>query len=184
MSSAKQLHTQLAPDFSANDIFGQTIQLSAYRGSPVLLSFFRNSACALCNLRVHQLIQRYSAYHAAGLEVLAVFESPVESIRQYVGKQDAPFPIIANPLGELYTLYGVEVSEEKVNATITSIEGKERIQEAAEAGYQLVREAGSNFYRIPADFLIDADGRIHTALYTDWIGQHLSFEAIEAFLKI
>jgi len=93
---------QMAPDFSTEDVFGHPISLRDYAGKRVLLSFFRNGACAMYNLQVHRLIQKYPDYHAQGLDIIAVFESPRESILQYVGKQDAPFPIIADPTASLY----------------------------------------------------------------------------------
>ncbi len=171
-----------APDFRIEATTGEMIDLKDYRGKSVLLSFFRNGACALCNLRVHQLIENYPTYHARGLEMLAVFESPRSSILEYVGKQDAPFPIIADPTATLYQLYGVEVSEEKVNETMADPFGQQRIHEAAEHGFKLTPEAGSNFYRMPADFLIGSDGNILESFYSDLIGQHLAFEAIERHL--
>jgi hypothetical protein len=45
-----------APLFQAEDMFGDPIDLRDYADTWLLLSFFRNAACAICNLRVHQLI--------------------------------------------------------------------------------------------------------------------------------
>lgn len=172
----------IAPDFQTEDIFGEPIRLKDYAGQTVLLSFFRNAACALCNLRVHQLIQRYPDFQAKGLKILAIFESPKENILQYVGKQDAPFPIIADPKGELYELYGVEISESKVALTINRAESQEVINEAVAQGFALIREANSNFNRIPADFLIGPDQKIIHARYGQFINDHLPFEMIEQAL--
>jgi peroxiredoxin len=174
-----------APVFQAEDIFGQPIDLQKYAGRPTLLSFFRNGACAVCNLQVHKLIQHYPAYHVCGLEVLAVFESPIASVRQHVGKQDAPFPIIADPQGRLYELYGVESSEEKVMAAAANPSAKQQqiVQHAAEIGYPLTPEQGANFFRLPADFLIAPDLTIQRAFYSDAVGDHLPFEEIEQFLN-
>jgi peroxiredoxin Q/BCP len=182
-ASALRLSAGLnAPTFQADDIFGSRIDLQAYRGQPVLLSFFRNAACAICNLRVHHLIEKYPAYHAAGLDIIAVFESPRENLLQYVGKQDAPFPIIGDPGAELYDLYAVETSEEKANASIQDPATPSRVQEASAAGFELTREEGSNFFRMPAEFLIDVNGVIRQAFYSDIVGDHLPFADIEAFL--
>src|SRR5690349_17551817 len=109
-----------APMFDARDIFDNPITLSDYKGRTLLLSFFRNAACAICNLRTHQLIERYPTYQAKGLDIITVFEATPDSIRQYVGKQDAPFPIIANKGADLYDLYGVESSEAKAQASISA----------------------------------------------------------------
>ncbi|HZR39180.1 MAG TPA: peroxiredoxin-like family protein [Ktedonobacteraceae bacterium] len=179
---------EVAPHFETEDIFGERIDLRAYEGKPVLLAFLRNGGCALCNLRIHQLIQRYPELHARGLEILAVFESPVASIKHYVtSRQDVPFPLIADPTARLYDLYGVETSEEKTQASVaraSSPELQQMIQEAAAIGYELVREEGSNFQRIPADFLIGPDQRIQVAFYSDLIGNHLSFAEIEDALSV
>jgi len=182
-SAVRPLVGTTAPTFRAEDTFGNTIDLQSYRGRSVLLSFYRNAACALCNLRVHELIQKFPAYQLAGLDVVAVFEAPRENLLQYVGKQDAPFPIIGDPQGRLYDLYGVEVSEAKVAASMAAPEGQARVQAAAAAGFELIREEGSNFYRIPADFLIDGDGILRRAYYAELVGQHLPFTEIDVFLN-
>ncbi|GLV55353.1 alkyl hydroperoxide reductase [Dictyobacter sp. S3.2.2.5] len=172
----------IAPHFEVEDIFGGRIDLGDYAGRFVLLSFLRNGGCALCNLRVHQLIQRYPELHARGLEMLAVFESPVSSIRQHVtSRQDVPFPIIADPAAWLYDLYDVEVSQEKVGASMARMGTpvmQQMIQDAAAIGYQLAHEDGSNFNRIPADFLIDPDQRIRLAFYSDLVGDHLPLSEV------
>ncbi|SRR5579884_200192 len=179
---------EVAPDFETEDIFGEHITLRNYEGKPVLLSFLRNGGCALCNLRIHQLIERYPELHTHGLEILAVFESPVESIKHYVtSRQDVPFPLIADPTASLYDLYGVEVSEEKTQASMARAgtpELQQMIQDAAALGYELIKEEGSNFQRIPADFLIGPDRRIQMAFYSDLIGDHLSLAEIEKALSV
>lgn len=173
-----------APAFHAVDLFGAPIELAAYRGKPLLLSFFRNAACALCNLRVHQLIERYPDFQRAGLELVAIFESTAASMRQYVGKQDAPFALIADPEARLYTLYGVESSEAKVAATMAIPATQQVIQAAADQGFQLTEEAGSNFLRMPADFLIGADGVVLDAHYASYVWDHLPFARIEELLGV
>jgi peroxiredoxin len=174
------------PQFQVQDVFGARIDLADYKGKMLLLSFLRNGRCALCNLRLHHLIQHSPAYRGRGLEMLAVFESPVASIREYVtSKQDVPFPLIADPEAQLYDLFGVEVSVEKTQASMARANGSEvqqMIREAAAIGYELAHEEGANFERIPADFLIGPDQRILTAFYSDLIGEHLSFEEIERAL--
>ncbi len=168
-----------APKFQTEDAFGQSIKLEDFAGKWLLLSFLRNGACSMCNLRVHHLIERYPELHARGLEILTVFESPRSSIAQYVGKQDAPFAIIPDPKAKLYALYGVESSEEKINAVMTRPETGAVVQEAAAHGFALTPEEGSNFYRLPADFLIAPDGTVRIAHYTNHVYDHLEFDVIE-----
>lgn len=171
-----------APSFQAVDLFGHAVDLAAYRGKPILLSLLRNAACALCNLRVHQLIARYPAYQRAGLELIAVFESSSTAMLEYVGKQDVPFPLIADPQAELYSLYGLESSEEKVATTMAMPATQARIAEAAAQGFQLTREPGSNFLRMPADFFINPDGLVANAHYAEYVWDHMPFAVIDELL--
>jgi thioredoxin-dependent peroxiredoxin len=172
-----------APTFKIQDSLGKPIKLEDYAGKWLLLSFLRNGACAMCNLRVHQLIQKFPALQAQNLEVITVFESPISSIKQHVGKQDAPFPIVPDPEAQLYALYGVESSEEKVNTTMAKPETPAMIQEAATNGFALTPEKGSNFYRMPADFLIAPDSSIQIAHYAEFVYDHLEFEKLEVAIK-
>ncbi|MGG1552557.1 redoxin domain-containing protein [Paenibacillus ferrarius] len=170
-----------APDFTAADIYGNPIALKDYQGRKVLLSFFRFSACALCNLRVHQLIGRFPAWQSQGMDVIAVFESPEPNMKQYVGTQAAPFPLVADPMALVYRLYGVETSEEKVQATLADGDTKNVIAQAAAVGFKLTPEEGSNFHRIPAEFIIDEQGIVQIAHYNRLLTDHLELASIDRF---
>lgn len=172
---------EIAPDFTFAGIDGVPLQFSDLRGRKVLLAFFRNAGCAMCNLRVRHFIQRYNQWHMQGLEIVAVFESPETNMSQYVGRQEAPFPLIADPQADLYDLYGVEVSEEKVQATMADTNTQKFVAEAAAEGFALIPEEGSNFYRIPAEFLIDDNGIIQVAHYGQLVTDHLPLDVIDRF---
>jgi thioredoxin-dependent peroxiredoxin len=174
---------ETAPSFVTQDVFGNELALANYRGKKLWLHFFRNSACAICNLRVHELSQLYPTWSKEGLQIIAVFESPLENIRRYVGRQDLPFPLVADPQGELYKLYGVEVSAEKVEQTMAMSETPQVIAEAQAAGFALTKEEGSNFNRIPAEFLIAPNLTVYRAHYGVYIYDHLPFEAVDEFIE-
>ncbi|QRG68714.1 peroxiredoxin family protein [Brevibacillus choshinensis] len=172
-----------APDFTYVGSDGNDQRLSDLRGRKVLLAFFRNAACALCNLRVRQFILRYHRWQQQGLEVLAVFESPDLALSQHVGKQEAPFPVFADPHAEIYDRYGVEVSEDKFQATIEDADTPSYIAEAAAAGFVLQHQEGANMHRVPAEFLIDESGTIQIAHYGRLMTDHLSLEVIDRFAR-
>ncbi|MFD0716086.1 redoxin domain-containing protein [Paenibacillus sp. GCM10027626] len=171
----------IAPTFTASDIHDTPVTLEGYRGRKVLLSFFRFSACAVCNLRVHQFIGRYAQWKREGMDIIAVFESPIANMKIYVGAQDAPFPLVADPMAALYDLYGIETSEEKVQATLADARTKEFIIEAAAAGFKLTPEKDSNFHRIPAEFLIDENGILQVVHYSQLLTDHLELTMINRF---
>ena len=180
--SMKLSTNTMAPDFATQDVFGNHIALQDYAGKGLYLAFLRNAGCAMCNLQVHRLIQQYPTYHKHGLEFVVIFESPQASILEHVTRQNAPFPIIADPGARLYDLYGVETSPEKVMAPVDMAWRNGLIQEAEAIGYRLVREEGSNFFRLPADFLIGPNQKIYEAFYSEVVGTHLPFEVVDRFV--
>jgi len=182
-AATKLMVGMTAPVFQSVNLFDKPINLEDYKGRWLLLSFYRNAACAICNTQIHKLIGKYEAFNQKGLDMLAVFESPRASMLQYVGKQDAPFPIIGDPEARLYDLYGIETSQEKVQASMASTITQQRVKEASAVGFELTEEAGSNFFRIPADFLIDPNGIIREAFYSKLVGEHLDLSVIDAHLE-
>ena len=169
----------LAKDFNVTDIFGKKISLKDYSGRRLMLSFYRYVSCPLCNLRVYQLIQHYPRFHEKGLEMLVFFQSPVESVLEHVGKQDAPFSIIADPNREVYALYGVESS---LRGYLKGLTRTSALSEARRLGFKGGKVEGERNL-IPADFLVGPDLRIEVAYYGKDIGDHLSVEEIERFLN-
>jgi len=167
-----------APAFNAVDFLGEAVNLEAMRGAPVLLSFYRYASCPVCNLRVHSLIEAFPGWSAQGLAIIGVFQSPRASIGQYVGRQDAPFPIVPDPEMVFYKRFGVEsrwrglVSAGAMRAAL----------KAFKKGFKPGAVDGP-FHRTPADFLIDADGRIAVAHYGRDIDDHIPLDTIAQWLQ-
>ena len=174
-----------APVFRVTDVFGTSRALSDYRGKRLLISFFRYSQCAICNLRVHHMIELYQEFRSRGLEMLAVFESPRDNVVSNVNKQNVPFALVADPEARLYELFGVENSQEKVTAPPPDPERLQaQIAEANALGYPLQREEGGNFFRMPADFVIGPTGLLEAAFYSEAIGAHLPWDQVEGLLAV
>lgn len=170
---------QPAPDFENEDIFGKPVRLRDYAGSYLLLSFYRYASCPFCNLRLRELIERSESLSARGLHLVAVFQSPPESIARYVGRQDAPFPIIADPHHELYRRYGVDRS------WLGFFKGSlnlPRLMAAMAAGFLPGKMEGDKAL-IPADFLIGPDGKVVIAYYGKDIADHLPLEKLDKLMS-
>ncbi len=178
----------IAKDFSMEDILGNQINLRDYAGKKLLLSFFRFAKCPYCNLRVSRMISRYPTYHEAGLEMIAVFESPPEGMFEGVAHQNPPFPLIADPENELYNLYGVEISkllmlEEYVNPLKAVRVIRDSMIAVFGKGFRPGKIDGP-IARMPADFLIRPDLTIEQAHYGTYVSDHLRFEEVERFLAL
>ncbi|MEJ0031644.1 MAG: peroxiredoxin-like family protein [Bacteroidota bacterium] len=162
----------IAPDFTATTIDGKTFHLSDLKGKKVFLAFYRNGACALCNLRVHELSLRQKDFDKAGIVMVAVFESSIDDMKPYVGKQELGFTLLSDPEGKLYEMFGLTNSPELINKVMTSGSAADRIAIADAAGYKLTPQEGANFVRIPADILIDKDLNIVKIHHCDQLTNH------------
>lgn len=172
--------------FRTMDIAGHVVDLAGYPGRHILLSFFRFASCPYCNLRVHGMIERYAAYRDAGMAMIAVFESPRETMLRYVaGRMEAPFPLISDPEDRLYRLYGLEKSWGKFAMAYFNPRTAAKSARDAAAGF------GKGFWpgkidaaphRMPADFLIGPDLTVRKAWYGTYPGDHLPFEMIDRLL--
>lgn len=169
-----------APELNVKDISGNHISLESYSEKLVLLSFYRFASCPFCNLRVHELTQKQAELQAQGLELIAVFHSPEESIQKYVGGKDLPFPIIADPNEALYQRYGIQSSKfGMIRAMVTRI-GK--LGEAMRLGFT-PGAIDIDAVHMPADFIIGDKRSVLKTHYGKDSADSLAIEEIEAFLK-
>lgn len=165
---------QMAPDLEAMDLSGHPVSLRALRGRAVLLSFYRYASCPLCNLRVRDLREAAPQLQALGLVAVGVFQSDAATLGRHVGRQRPPFSLLADPGMALYRRYGVERSGLAMLHPAT-LAGALR---AMAAGFLPGRIDGP-VDRMPADFLIDAQGRIAVAHYGRHAGDHLPIEVLK-----
>lgn len=167
---------QDAKAFEVTDIRDQRIALADYKGKKLMLAFFRYAGCPLCNLRIHHLIQRYPGYQAKGLNIVAFFESSKDTILQYTGKQNPPFPIVPDPECKIYDLYGVETS--LLGYFLVGLKVKTMIQAMAKFKPGKME---NRITLVPADFLIGPDQKIHKIHYGKDIADHMPIEEVDRF---
>ena len=171
-----------AVDFVSEDFRGDAVRLKDYRGKRTLLTFFRYAACPFCNLRVHELITHFPELEAKGLSIIAVFESSKKNISEYVGKQDAPFPLVPDPRKKLYTSYGLETSAWGLLKQMAQ-PGKAYRAMVTEGFTPKLHKIDGAIHRMPADFLLDESLLIRNAHYGTDIGDHLPVDVIYDFLN-
>lgn len=168
-----------AKHFSITDVFGNVINTTEYKNKKILLSFYRYQSCPLCNLRINKIIQKYPLYKENNLEIISFFQSPKESMLEFMDKQDCPFPIIADPEKKMYKQYGIESSFLKL---LIGLANWKSSKEAFQKGFYPGKVEG-DMKTVPADFLIDENFTIRKAFYGSHIGDHIPFEDIEKFIN-
>ena len=172
---------QVAPVFTVKDVDGATVSLSDYKGKKVMLTFYRNVGCPVCNLRFHELQEQADYFKSKGLGLLAVYESTADNMKQYLQEENFYATMIPNADQSLYQLYNVDKSMGKVmkgmfHGAMTKIgKGKKLFKS------KIKQDGNSN--RISADFLIDEEGNVKTAYYGKFIGDHLPLVDKKQFLN-
>lgn len=170
-----------APSFSLVAIDGRTVHLSDYAGRRVLLAFLRNARCAVCNLWVHETMKRAPAWRDAGLEVIAIFESSADRLVEQFSGRVPPFVVAADPEGVLHDTFGSRVDAARVQSIVQSGAGEAALAAARAAGFEPRMEEGANFFRLPAEILVERDGTIAFVHVAEEVTNHLDPELIERF---
>ncbi|MCA9864409.1 MAG: TlpA family protein disulfide reductase [Thermomicrobiales bacterium] len=86
-----------APDFTTEDVFGNPVSLSQFRGQPVWLMFW-GSWCPPCRAEFPDIQAAYAKLEPEGLRMLGVSlrESPVDAAA-YAGRNGATFLVLSDP---------------------------------------------------------------------------------------
>lgn len=170
----------VAPDFEATTLDGRKLQLRSLRGKRVWIAFFRYASCPLCNYRIHELITEWPKRFAPhDFVMLGIFQSPAGKLDAVTERHTPPFEIIPDPEMQLYQQYGLEHG-------IKAFFGQsvhERGQASRKAGFPFPRTWDGPITRMPADFLLDADGVIQRVFYGRTIAEHIPFVDVSSFLE-
>ena len=164
-----------APDFELACLDGTTIRLADYKGKKLLLSFYRFASCPFCNLRVHAIGELYPEI-SSEMEVIGVFESSLETLQIYMPRHSLAFKIASDTKAVSYKKYGVTHSF--MGMLSGMIMRMPTLMKAMFKGY-FPGNIDSSLTRMPADFIIDEEGKILVAYYAKDEGDHLSIEEIQ-----
>ncbi|HEY4128861.1 MAG TPA: redoxin family protein [Gammaproteobacteria bacterium] len=164
-----------APALEFRDIYGEQVHIG--QGRRTLLCFFRDAACPFCNYRIYELTQQHKGLLALGLDIVAVFASTDEEVKRFVARHPRPFTVVADPTATAHLRYGIERSFlRKLKAIFTRVPTLIK-------GLSIVGVAGLKTNNLmPADFLIDEEGRIVETYYGSDAGDRIPFERVELFL--
>jgi len=83
------------------------VSLANLRGRPFLIGFFRGLHCPFCRRQVVQLGDVQPALRAAGVETLAVINTPVERARMYFRHRPTPVTLLCDPDCRTHQAFGV-----------------------------------------------------------------------------
>lgn len=181
LTSVKVHVGQQAPLFLVEDIHGKQISLHEYTNQKVMLCFFRYAGCPMCNFQLSLLIERANQFEEEGLKIIAFFQSPKEDVRSIPGKQHPPFPLIADPMGAVYKLYGIEAS---FFGTFQPANAAAFLNATIKHHFPQKKVTG-DFFLMPAEFLIGPpDATIYHVHYWSNFADPLPHAQIQQFCRL
>lgn len=170
----------LAPAIQAETILGKTLRLPGDSGAPLLhLQFRRFAGCPVCNFHLRTMSLRHGEIAAAGVRQWVFFHSSREEMRKY--QAQLPFDCVADPQKRHYRAWGVQSSWRAVLHPRVLSSGLRWVL----ATGRFYRRAENGILGLPAEFLVDASGRIvdcHYGAHADdhWEVDELLRRAAEA----
>lgn len=151
---------EVIPPLSLETIRSTPVTIPSAGAAWTHLQFRRFAGCPVCNLHLRSIARRHAEILAAGIHEIAVFHSTAETMRPFQG--DLPFDVVADPDKTLYRLFGVEASLKSV-ADPRAWGGLLRGLVASHRSGPMTGEGGH--LGLPADFLIERDGRLAACKY-------------------
>ncbi|SRR6266511_4337710 len=113
---------QPAPDFELRSDTGESVRLSTFKGSPVVLYFYPKDDTPGCTAQACGIRDEFDAFRDRGAVVLGVSPDSESSHRRFREKYRLPFTLLADPEHEVAERYGVWVEKERNGKTYRGIE--------------------------------------------------------------
>jgi len=154
-----------APDFQAQLLDGDIFRLADYRGQRLLLIFIRHLACLLCQEHLLEVEDRLSTLGNDGTRILVISFDALDQVSEYRSRLNLSFPIAADIARTAYGAYGLEKASflrtwhpRTLWRYVTLWRRGRKIQRPGK---------GSDLSQLGADFVVDADGTISYAHYSE-----------------
>jgi len=165
-----------APQFTAVDTDGNTVDLASYKGCHVMVVFLRYSGCPWCNLAIHRLTLESKLLERNGCKVIAFIQSAEDDVKANIYERHItkpPFPIIPDASMKFYKMYGVGKSLAAAAHSIKDI--PYWLKSVFELGFKQTKFDG-NMLVVPAMFLVSkGDQKIIKAEYSSSFYEHQTF---------
>jgi peroxiredoxin len=96
-----------APELALQDLAGETVRLSDYRGQPVLINFWA-VWCTFCRIELPEMQSVYDAYRDRGFVILAVdVQDAAPEVQEYTDQLGLTFPVLLDGKAEVTRSYRV-----------------------------------------------------------------------------
>jgi peroxiredoxin Q/BCP len=111
-----------APGFSLTSDSGETVTLSSFRGTPVVLYFYPKDDTPGCTTQACGIRDAWGEFEQRGAAVLGVSPDGEASHVRFKQKHDLPFTLLADPDHATAEAYGVWVEKSMYGKTYMGVE--------------------------------------------------------------
>jgi peroxiredoxin Q/BCP len=128
-----------APDFTLPDADGNPVQLSSFRGQRVIVYFYPAAMTPGCTTQACDFRDNLAELNGAGITVLGISPDQPAKLARFRDKEGLTFPLLSDPDHAVLEAYGAFGEKKLYGKTVVGV--------------------------IRSTFVIDADGKIETAMY-------------------
>jgi peroxiredoxin Q/BCP len=128
-----------APDFTLPDADGNPVQLSSFRGQRVIVYFYPAAMTPGCTKQACDFRDNLAELGGAGIAVLGISPDQPAKLAKFRDKEGLTFPLLSDPDHAVLEAYGAFGEKKLYGKTVVGV--------------------------IRSTFVIDADGKIETAMY-------------------
>jgi peroxiredoxin Q/BCP len=128
-----------APDFTLPDADGNPVQLSSFRGQRVIVYFYPAAMTPGCTTQACDFRDNLAELNGAGITVLGISPDQPAKLAKFRDKEGLTFPLLSDPDHAVLEAYGAFGEKKLYGKTVVGV--------------------------IRSTFVIDADGKIETAMY-------------------
>lgn len=168
----------IAPKFHLRGVDENSVTLDSFKGRAFALIFTRYVGCPVCQMHTIEYKRRYRELADAGLEIVMIFQSTTERLKQYSVKEVLPFPALSDAKGVSYQTYGVDAGL----LGFLSVKNISPIVRSLKSGHKHGRFEGNEF-QYPAAFIIDENQKIKYTHYGKTVTDSLGADELLAIYK-
>jgi thioredoxin-dependent peroxiredoxin len=96
-----------APEFSGTTADGSLVNLSSFRGRPLVLYFYPKANTTGCTIEARGFTEHYAEFQRAGVAVVGVSVDSVDAQKSFAERCSVPFPLVADHDKSIAKRYGV-----------------------------------------------------------------------------
>ncbi|MES3036830.1 MAG: redoxin domain-containing protein [Bdellovibrionota bacterium] len=166
------------PNFATNTVNGSYFEMKLVLNKKLLISFYRYASCPMCNQHFDDCMTRQGLFVENNVIHIAIFESGKNNFpKKITDQQFKNLVIIGDGEKRLYDLYGIENSILKAFHPQAYAGRAEAFVKGYRPGF-----ADGSLTTVPAHFLVNPGGVIHTAHYGRHISDNIKWRAMEDFV--